>query len=219
MDSAEIARLRALLRQRQFSAALAQGDALLAVEPGLRDVQLLSAIALRNLGRHADALARLQELEKHHPRFSRLHEERGRCFVDLKEAPPAIDAFERAVALNHSLPASWRMLEGLYRMTGKTDQAQLAARQVVALGQVPPEVVTAAALFADRDLEAAENLVRAYLIKHGDQVEAMRLLARIGIARDVKNAGLIDGARKNFAPGTFSAGIGSPVIAACSTNE
>ena len=35
----------------------------------------------------------------------------------------------------------------------------------------------------------------------------------------VKNAGLIDGARKNFAPGTFSAGIGSPVIAACSTNE
>jgi tetratricopeptide (TPR) repeat protein len=185
MDSAEIARLRALLRQRQFSAALAQGDALLAVEPGLRDVQLLSAIALRNLGRHADALARLQELEKHHPRFSRLHEERGRCFVDLKEAPPAIDAFERAVALNHSLPASWRMLEGLYRMTGKTDQAQLAARQVVALGQVPPEVVTAAALFADRDLEAAENLVRAYLIKHGDQVEAMRLLAGIGIERKV----------------------------------
>ncbi len=37
----------------------------------------------------------------------------------------------------------------------------------------------------DGDLEPAEPLVRAFLLKHGDQVEAMRLLARIGIAREV----------------------------------
>jgi hypothetical protein len=40
-------------------------------------------------------------------------------------------------------------------------------------------------LFADGDLEAAESLVRAYLLKHGHHVEGMRLLARIGFARDV----------------------------------
>ncbi len=185
MDSAEIARLRTLLRQKQFTDALALGEALLADEPDQRDALLCVAIALRFLGRPVDALARLRALEQLHPRFSRLYEERGRCHVDLKDAPPAIAAFEQAVAINHSLPGSWRMLEGLYRMTGHAEKAATAAAQLAALQQVPAEVVTAAALFADRDLEAAEQLVRAYLLQHGDQLDAMRLLAGIGIERKV----------------------------------
>jgi len=40
---------------------------------------------------------------------------------------------------------------------------------------VPPEVVTATGLFADGDWEAAESLVRPYLLQHGNQIEAMRL--------------------------------------------
>ena len=185
MDPADIAGLRTLLRQQQFADVLIRGEALLAAEPGQRDVLLCVAVALRCLGRHAESLATLQVLEQHHPRFSRLYEERGRCRVELKDAPQAIAAFEQAVAINHSLPGSWRMLAGLYRMTGRTDQAAVAAEQLAALEQVPPEVVTAAALFADRELDAAEGLVRAYLLQHGDQVEAMRLLAAIGIDRKV----------------------------------
>ena len=185
MDSTDLSSLRTLLRQRQFPEVLAQADALLAVRPEERDVLLLAAIALRYLGRHAEALDRLVTLERHHPNFSRLHEERGRCFVDLKQAPAAIDAFERAVAINHSLPASWRMLEGLYGLLGQQDRALKAASQVTALQKVPPAVVTAASLFADGDLEGAERLVRDYLIKNGDQVEAMRLLASIGVRRQV----------------------------------
>ncbi len=185
MDPAEIPRLQALLRQRQFSDVLAQADVLLAGSPDEREVQLLAAIALRYLGRHTDALDRLAALEGRHPRFSRLHEERGRCFIDLKQALPALDAFERAVAINHSLPGSWRMLEGLYRMTGQQDRAQLAAKQASDLQKVPREVLGAASLFADGELELAERLVRDYLIQNGDQVEAMRLLASIGIKRQV----------------------------------
>ena len=113
MGSAEITRLHALLRQRQFSEALAQGEALLASAPDQREVLLVVATALRYLGRHADALQRLLALEQLHPRFSRLHEERGRCYIDLKAASRAIEAFEQAVGINHSLPGSWRMLEGL----------------------------------------------------------------------------------------------------------
>jgi tetratricopeptide (TPR) repeat protein len=45
--------------------------------------------------------------------------------------------------------------------------------------------VTATALFSDGDLGPAEAMIRAYLLKHGDHVEAMRLLARIGIERQV----------------------------------
>ncbi len=183
--ASEAARFRALLKERRFSELLLAGQARLAQKPDERDALLFAAIARRYLGRVGEALATLETLERHHPRFSRLHEERGRCFVEMKQAPQAIEAFARAVSLNHSLPGSWSMLEGLYRLTGQTDDGAVASAQAATLRKIPAEVVTATGLFLDGDLEAAEPMVRAYLLKHGDQVEAMRLLARFGIARKV----------------------------------
>jgi tetratricopeptide (TPR) repeat protein len=185
MTGSDAARIRALLRQQKFSEALAEGEAVLALVADHRDVLLYVAIAQRYLGRIPDALRTLTILEQHHPRFSRLYEERGRCFVDMKQAPQAIEAFLRAVNINHSLPGSWRMLDGLYRMQGQADEAAMAASHVATLQKLPSEVVTATGLFMDGDLEAAEPMVRAYLLKHGNHVEAMRLLAGIGIARKV----------------------------------
>jgi tetratricopeptide (TPR) repeat protein len=183
--AAEIPRIRALLRQKQFAEALAAGQAVLGEVPDQRDALLFVAIAQRYLGRVPDALQTLADLERHYPRFSRLHEERGHCYVVLRQAPQAIEAFSLAVQANHALPASWSMLEGLYRMTGQARNSETAAREVTALRNVPPQVVTATGLFLDGDLDAAEPMVRAYLLTRGDDVEAMRLLARIGIARKV----------------------------------
>jgi tetratricopeptide (TPR) repeat protein len=112
--------------------------------PDHRDVLLYVAIAQRYLDRISDALNTLEILERHHPRFSRLYEERGRCFVDMKQAPQAIEAFERAVSINYALPGSWRMLDGLYRMTGQTDSAAMAANRAAKLQNLPPEVLVAA---------------------------------------------------------------------------
>ena len=53
-------------------------------------------------------------------------------------------------------------------------------QHVATLKRLPPEVVQATGLFSDGELTPAENIVRAYLLKHGNDVEAMRLLARIG---------------------------------------
>src|ERR1700683_2710336 len=86
-------RVRALLRQRKFPEALAAGEALLVGAPEDRDALLYVAIAQRYLGRTLDALRTLDNLEKHHPRFSHLHEERGHCFVVMRQAPQAIEAF------------------------------------------------------------------------------------------------------------------------------
>jgi tetratricopeptide (TPR) repeat protein len=181
----EIPRIRGLLRRHQFVEALCASEALLADAPDHRDALLFVAIAQRYLGRIPEALSTLAKLERHHPRFSRLHEERGHCFVVLKHAPQAIDAFLLAVNINHALPASWSMLEGLYRMTGQSDSSAMATSHVATLRKLPPVVVTATGLFVDGDLDAAEPMVRAYLLQHGNEVEAMRLLARIGIARKV----------------------------------
>ncbi|HXN79464.1 MAG TPA: sulfotransferase, partial [Steroidobacteraceae bacterium] len=65
------------------------------------------------------------------------------------------------------------------------DNTAMAAAQVATLRNIPPEVVTATGLYLDGDLDVAEPMVRAYLLQHGDHVEAMRLLARIGMARKV----------------------------------
>ena len=185
MLESEAARIRSLLRQHKFSETLAAGEALLADVADQRDVLLYVAIAQRYLGRIPNAFRTLETLELHHPRFSRLHEERGQCFVVMKQAPEAIEAFLRAVNLNHALPASWRMLDGLYRMTGQPDNAAMAASHVATLRNLPQEVVTATGLFMDGDLEAAESLIRAYLLQHGNHIEGMRLLARIGIGHKV----------------------------------
>ena len=181
----EISALRTLLRERKFAEMLLACEALLVATPHHREVLLFQAIAQRHLGRGADALKTLAVLEQNHPRFSRLYEERGRCCVDAKDAAAAISAFQAAVSINYALPGTWGMLESLYLMTRQPDDAAVAASHVATLRKIPREVVTAIGLFADGELEQAESLVRDYLLRNGNQVEAMRLLARIGIARKV----------------------------------
>ena len=181
----EVRRIQGLAKERRFAEVLAAADALLATVPENPDVLYLRALAQRMLGDVPAALATLAGLERLHPRFSHLYQERGHCHVALRQAPEAIDAFLRGVSINPALPASWSMLEGLYRMTGQAANAAQAAGHVATLKNLPPEVVTATALFSDGELTPAEQLIRAFLLKHGHHVEAMRLLARIGIARDV----------------------------------
>jgi tetratricopeptide (TPR) repeat protein len=181
----EVAHIRALLREHKFAAVLAAAEGLQPDSPRGRDALLCVAVAQRYLHRIAEALQTLATLERHHPRFSRLYEERGRCYVELRKAPEAIEAFLIAVNLNHALAGAWGMLEGLYRMTGQADNAATAGSQVATLRKLPQEIVVATGLFADGDIEAAESLIRAYLLRHGDHIEAMRLLARIGIAHKV----------------------------------
>ena len=179
------AAIRALVRQSRYAEALAAAEALLAHKPDDRDALLLSAICQRCLGRLAPAHDTLALLAQHHPRFSRVHEERGHWFAAQRQAAPAIDAFRTAVTLNHALPSSWHMLEGLYGLTGQSQNRAEAAEQLATLRNIPAEVVTATSLFLDGELDEAESLIRAFLLRVGNEIEAMRLLARIGLARKV----------------------------------
>jgi tetratricopeptide (TPR) repeat protein len=181
----EVARLRRQQKAGRHDDVVADAKARLADLPQNRDLWLILAISLRYLLRLDEALEALERLEALHPRFSRLFEERGLCHVARKDAPRAIAALLRAVNINPALPTSWRMLQGLYRLTGDAENAATAAAHVATLAALPAEVVTATSLFSDGDLAPAEQIVRAYLLRHGDHAEAMRLLARIGIAHDV----------------------------------
>ena len=181
----EVQRIRALMERGQFAEALGAAEALAASVPENRDVLYMIAVSQRYLKRVPEALATLERLERFHPRFSRLYQERGHCYVDLKDAENAIAAYERAVNLNAALPASWAKLQVLYRMTGQLANSATAASHVAITSKLAPEVVSATGLFADGDALLAEKVIRPYLLKHPTDVEAMRLLARIALELDV----------------------------------
>jgi tetratricopeptide (TPR) repeat protein len=182
---AEVLRLRALLEKGEFAAALADAETLRKQVPENRDVWYVIAVSQRYLQRIADALATLAQFEQLHANFSRLHQERGHCHVALKEAGPAIEAFLRAVNINPALPASWHALKILFKITGRTAEAEIAGRHVAKLATLPAEVITATGLFCDGEIIPAERLIREFLLRHGDHVEGMRLLAKIGMKLDV----------------------------------
>jgi tetratricopeptide (TPR) repeat protein len=181
----EVQRIRGLVREQRFGEAVSAAGSLRTRYPENRDVLYLLALGQRQTHQIAAALETLADMQRHHPRASRLYEERGHCYVALKDAPRAIEAYERAVQINPALPPAWSMLEGLYRMVGDDAQRRVAAAHASKLKSLPPEVITATGMFCEDDLAASEKLIRAFLQRHGDHVEAMRLLARIGVARDI----------------------------------
>jgi len=182
---AEVRRIRGLMEQGEFASALAAAERMLAEFPENRDLLYMVAVSQRYLHRIGDALATLTRFETLHPQYSRLFQERGHCYVTLRSAEPAIEAFLRAVHLNPALPASWNALQTLFRMTGQRANAEMAAGHVSTLAELPTEVVTASSMFADGDVFEAERIVRAFLLTHGNHIEAMRLLAKIGMKLDV----------------------------------
>jgi tetratricopeptide (TPR) repeat protein len=182
---AEIRRIRGLMEQRQFSPALDAAAALLAEVPDNRDVLYLVAVNQRYLGRPREAIAALERLERAHPNFGRLYQERGYCYQALGEMSAAIEAFERAVALNAALVTSWKALAVLWRRAGDPTRAELAAREALRLERLPPAVLAASGMIGEDDLLGAERVLRRFLRQHDNHVEAMRLLALIGARLDV----------------------------------
>ena len=68
---------------------------LLVEVPENRDLLYMLAVSQRYLGRIPDALATLARLERLHPDYPRLYQERGHCYVALRSAPEAIAALSR----------------------------------------------------------------------------------------------------------------------------
>ena len=103
----EVRRIRDLLKRGAYAESLRAAQALAREVPENRDTLYLIAMSQRFLRQIPDALATLERLEHLHPRYSRLYQERGHCFLVLKQAPQAIEAFLRGVNINPALPASW----------------------------------------------------------------------------------------------------------------
>src|SRR6266851_4564542 len=181
----EVRRVQTLVERRAFLLALTAAEAMLAEVPENRDVLYLVAVSQRYLGRISDALRTLARIEGLHPDFGRLYQERGHCFRTVGETTAAIESYTRATTLNPSLPASWQALAEMCSKVGMRAQAENAARQAARLAKMARPVITAAGMFAEGNIDGAERLVRQFLHTHNDDIEAMRLLAQIGMKLDI----------------------------------
>ena len=124
-------------------------------------------------------------LERHHPGAS--GPTRSAAIVTLRSKTRAGDRGLRARGTNQSRPASRLEHARGALPDARERRARVSARPRTSPGsnrcrrrssQLP-------ALFCEGDLTASERLIRAFLLRHGNHVEAMRLLARIAIARDI----------------------------------
>ena len=161
----EIVRIRELSKAQRHAEALAAAEALSTAFPTQRDLLYLLATNQRCLQRIPQALASLEHLERVHPHFALLYQERGYCLVTLREAVRARDAFQTAVSLNPLLFASWSMLERLNRVMGNMEKATTAAAHISLFSQQTPEVMQRVSTLAhQRDVpDAAERLLAEIL--------------------------------------------------------
>jgi tetratricopeptide (TPR) repeat protein len=176
---------RECLGQQRYAEALSITETLLPQVPENRDLLYMAAVSQRCMGRVADALHTLLRLESLHPHYGRLYQERGHCYRTVGENNTAIECYSQAVMRNPTLHASWSGLADLEHARGNTTEAQIAANHVAAIAKLPREVTYATNEFHEGDVTTAEHVIRMFLQKNGNHIEAMRLLAQIGIKHDV----------------------------------
>lgn len=171
------------MRRGDFAAALAVIET--ADDAPASERHYLRAVCQRYLGQLDEALATLDALQHEHPEHARSWQERGHLERRRGQPQAALAAFQEAVRLNPGLMASWRLLAELESRHGSAERAELARRQAQRLAELPRELVTVTSLMHDGRLYKAERICRAFLQQHPQHVEAMRLLAQLGLALNV----------------------------------
>lgn len=176
-----------LLKQAQkamqagkFDDAANIADQVLATAPDDQDALYMAAVAARYSGKFDIAKARLETLKQATPEFGRAFQEEGHLLKAMNQTEAAIAAFGLAVRYNPALVASFDAQAALLTRLGRTTEAQQAASQSTRLKALPRELLAVTNHIHEGRIFRAEEIARAYLLKHPKDVEGMRLLADIG---------------------------------------
>ena len=170
-----LAAARRLLQAGKLEEALAEANAAGSSNP---EALYIKGVAERYLGRTDHALATVARLQEAAPRFARAWQEEGHLRKSLGDSGGAVSAYRRAVQLNRGLIAAWRELASLET---RRDLQAAAKAEYRRLAELPPELVSVTSMVQEGKLFEAENLCRDFLRRQPHHVEAMRLLARIGM--------------------------------------
>ncbi len=176
-----VARARKLLQAGRLGEALSLAQDGLHEHPADTELRYIEAVAYRYLRQPKQALESLKKLKAQQPAYARAYQEEGHNLKQLGDFRGAARAYQRAVDLNHALIASWRELAALHKRENNQPEFAIAQAEYSRLSQLPPELVSVTSLIHEGRLYRAEKLCRAFLQKHPHHIEAMRLLALLGV--------------------------------------
>ena len=141
----------------------------------------LLAVAQRTKGLMSDATVTVRTLITTDPNHARAHQENGYLYLSRGDKPSAAGAFARATRLNPALLSSWQKLAPLYLELNNRARQEFATQKIDYLSKLPVEVRGARDLMYEGKLAVADTVCRRFLQKHKHNVEAMLLLAEVGI--------------------------------------
>lgn len=143
---------------------------------------LLHGFALRRLGEYGRAEPLLRAVLREDPSVDLVHHELGQALVGLGRLAEARQSLEKAVGLNPELVAAWRDLYEVRAAEGDDAGAAEAYRQSMRNKELDPLLKKAIEAIGQGRLGVAEAICREYLKRRPHDVDAIRLLAEIGIA-------------------------------------
>jgi tetratricopeptide (TPR) repeat protein len=180
-----------LLSLGQSGLAREKAEAILRTYPNEVNCLLVVAAAMREQGDNETALKRLQALLKRAPDFALAQQELGFAYAEAGRLTDAITALKRVVAIEPKMPASWKLMGELFLVNGDEKSSAEAINQSLMVSAVEPDVIRTAELFKAGKIAQAERLCRRFLMQNPSNVNAIRLLADIGI-----KIGMLDDAEK-----------------------
>lgn len=170
-----------LIGQQKLSEADTTIDQLLQSQPRHVESLFTKAIIKRLLNQPEDAQQALDALHAIDPQHGRAFQEKGHHKMVKRKLQPAIEAYESAVARDPALIISWKALIGLHAMANNPVGANTAKAHVERLQALPQELLNISSLINEERFDKAEPLCRKFLQQDPHDVEAMRLLAAIGV--------------------------------------
>lgn len=176
-----LADAQAKIYDGQFKAALESVSEILRANSTLVDALYMKAVCERYLKNWDKATQTIETLKIAAPEFGRAHQEEGHLCRAMGDERKALLAFQRASQLNPALEASWRAQADILQSLGHDADARNTREQADNLARQPKEVVAVSNLIHEGKLLKAEKVCRAFLQKNPRHIEAMRLLADLGM--------------------------------------
>jgi len=202
--SPDLDRARTALQAGRVEQARRGALAVIAADPDDLDARYLLAVAERYAGCIDEAHAALDALFDRAGDHARAWQERGHLHRASGNSHAAASAYTRAVRHNPALIASWKALIALAEREGNRDLALQAREALDDLAARPEPYRAILNMIHEGRAAAAEKLVRDILRRDRVNVEAMRLLAEVGLKLKVLGDAeiLLDNAA-TFAPDHF----------------
>ncbi|MDH3439626.1 MAG: sulfotransferase [Gammaproteobacteria bacterium] len=182
---------RKATREKELAKVIDTCEKALDIAPGDSRFEFMQGAALRRAGDYNKADALLRRTVESVPALATAHLELGLNFLSLGSLSAARRSLEQAVSIDATLRPAWIALCEIRSAEGDHPGAAEAYRRSLRTIEMDPVLQKAFELHAKGRVGVAEGICREYLRQRPMDVDAIRLLAQIGI-----DLGVVDEAIK-----------------------